>query len=174
MAEIRRAPPVPTTSIYSRTDGVVAWRCSINDPGPRVENIRVHASHLGLCMNPTVLYAIADRLEELTRLLGDPSSTDRRVFTALAVLARGTRALASAFLSAAALLDLTHVVVGGGVAAAGPVLFDPLLAAYAELAVYPHLAAVRIVPAALPRGSGLVGAGRLGWQVLAGAAPSER
>src|SRR4029450_444398 len=25
-AEVRRAPPVPTTSIYSRTDGIVAWR----------------------------------------------------------------------------------------------------------------------------------------------------
>ena len=64
IAQIRRAPPVPTTSIYSRTDGVVAWQCSINDPAPRVENIRVHASHLGLSMNPTVLFAVADRLAQ--------------------------------------------------------------------------------------------------------------
>ena len=32
--EIKRAPPVPTTSIYSRTDGIVAWQCSVQEPGP--------------------------------------------------------------------------------------------------------------------------------------------
>ncbi|WP_432491917.1 ROK family protein [Kineococcus gypseus] len=86
----------------------------------------------------------------------------------VAVLAAGTRALASAFVSAAALLDLSDVVVGGGVAASGEVLMAPLRAAYAELAVHPHLAGVRLSASRLPRGSGLVGAGRLGWQVLAG------
>ncbi|WP_432524185.1 ROK family protein [Kineococcus sp. SYSU DK006] len=91
---------------------------------------------------------------------GDPVATD--------VIAAGTRALASAFLSAAALFDLSDVVVGGGVASAGEVLFDPLRRAYAELAVYPHLADVRITPSQLPRMSGLVGAGRLGWQLLQG------
>ncbi|ABS02559.1 ROK family protein [Kineococcus radiotolerans] len=89
---------------------------------------------------------------------GDPVAT--------AVIAAGTRALASAFLSTAALLDLEDVVVGGGVASAGDVLLDPLRRAYAELAVYPHLADVRISASQLPRGSGLVGAGRLGWQRL--------
>jgi hypothetical protein len=57
-------PPRPTTSIYSRTDGVVAWRCSINAPHPHTENIEVYASHLGLGMNPAALYAIADRLAQ--------------------------------------------------------------------------------------------------------------
>ncbi|WP_432484201.1 ROK family protein [Kineococcus esterisolvens] len=84
------------------------------------------------------------------------------------VIAAGTRALASAFLSAAALFDLTDVVVGGGVAASGEVLMAPLRAAYAEMAVYPHLADVRLVPSQLPRLSGLLGAGRLGWQTLSG------
>lgn len=64
MAQIRRPPPVPTTSIYSRTDGVVAWRCSVNEPGPLVENIEVHASHVGMGMNPLALYAVADRLAQ--------------------------------------------------------------------------------------------------------------
>ncbi|PTT77117.1 alpha/beta hydrolase [Pelomonas sp. HMWF004] len=64
MAQIRQAPPVPTTSIYSRTDGVVAWRCSVNEPGPLVENIEVHASHIGLGFNPMALYALADRLAQ--------------------------------------------------------------------------------------------------------------
>jgi hypothetical protein len=62
--QIRHAPPVPTTSIYSRSDGIVAWQCSINEPGPRVENIEVHASHMGMGVNPLALYAIADRLQQ--------------------------------------------------------------------------------------------------------------
>jgi len=64
LEEIRRTPPVPTTSIYSRTDGVVAWRCSVMEPGPLSENIEVHASHLGLGMNPLALYVVADRLAQ--------------------------------------------------------------------------------------------------------------
>jgi pimeloyl-ACP methyl ester carboxylesterase len=64
LAQVRTPPPVPTTSIYSKTDGVVAWRCSINEPGPRVENIEVHASHIGMGMNPLALYAVADRLAQ--------------------------------------------------------------------------------------------------------------
>jgi pimeloyl-ACP methyl ester carboxylesterase len=64
MAQLRKPPPVPTTSIYSRTDGVVSWRCSINEPGPLTENIEVHASHIGMGMNPMALYAVADRLAQ--------------------------------------------------------------------------------------------------------------
>lgn len=64
MAELRRPPPVPTTSIYSRTDGIVAWRCSVNEPSPLAENIAVHASHVGMGLNPLALYAIADRLAQ--------------------------------------------------------------------------------------------------------------
>jgi pimeloyl-ACP methyl ester carboxylesterase len=62
--QIRGNPPVPTTSIYSRTDGVVAWQCSLNDESPLAENIEVHASHIGMGMNPLALYAIADRLRQ--------------------------------------------------------------------------------------------------------------
>ena len=61
---LRQPPPVPTTSIWSRTDGVVSWRCSVERCGPNTENIEVCASHLGMGMNPTVLYAIADRLAQ--------------------------------------------------------------------------------------------------------------
>jgi len=63
-AELRKAPPVPTTSIYSKTDGVVAWKCSLNDPLPHTENIEVHASHIGMGMNPLALFALADRLRQ--------------------------------------------------------------------------------------------------------------
>ncbi|KNZ32717.1 MAG: alpha/beta hydrolase [Methylibium sp. NZG] len=62
--QLRRAPPVPTTSIYSRSDGIVAWQCSLNEPGPLAENIEVHASHVGMAMNPLALWAVADRLAQ--------------------------------------------------------------------------------------------------------------
>ena len=64
LAGLRAPPSAPTTSIYSRTDGIVAWQCSLNDPGPRVENIEVYASHLGMAVNPLAFYAIADRLAQ--------------------------------------------------------------------------------------------------------------
>lgn len=60
------APPVPTTSILTRTDGVVHWRGSVQHPGdnPHTENIEVFASHIGLGVNPSVMYAVADRLAQ--------------------------------------------------------------------------------------------------------------
>ena len=64
MKFVQPTPPVPTTSIFSRTDGVVAWRCSIEKTGPQSENIEVVASHLGLGAHPAVLYAVADRLAQ--------------------------------------------------------------------------------------------------------------
>ena len=65
LAEVRKPPPVPTTSIYSKTDGIVAWQCSINPPQhAHTENIEVHASHIGMGMNPLAMYAIADRLRQ--------------------------------------------------------------------------------------------------------------
>jgi pimeloyl-ACP methyl ester carboxylesterase len=61
---LKRAPNVPTTSIYSKSDGVVAWQCSLNDEAPHTENIEIHASHLGLGVNPLALVAVADRLRQ--------------------------------------------------------------------------------------------------------------
>lgn len=55
---------VPTTSIYSRHDGIVAWQCCLNEAGPQVENIEVSSSHCGLGHHPAVLYAVADRLAQ--------------------------------------------------------------------------------------------------------------
>lgn len=60
--EMRKPPPVPATSIYSRTDGVVAWQTCLEEAGAMTENIEVEASHCGLGVHPAALYAIADRL----------------------------------------------------------------------------------------------------------------
>lgn len=61
---LRTPPPVPTTSIWSRSDGVVAWQCSVERTGPLAENIVVAASHAGLGVNPLALHALADRLAQ--------------------------------------------------------------------------------------------------------------
>lgn len=64
---LRAAPPVPTTSIYSKTDGVVAWQGSIQAPSktnPHTENIEVLASHVGMGNNPSTWWAVADRLSQ--------------------------------------------------------------------------------------------------------------
>jgi pimeloyl-ACP methyl ester carboxylesterase len=61
------APPVPTTSIYTRTDGVVAWQGSVQSAEKghaEIENIEVFASHIGIGMNPSALWAVADRLAQ--------------------------------------------------------------------------------------------------------------
>jgi pimeloyl-ACP methyl ester carboxylesterase len=57
--------PVPATSIYSRTDGIVNWHTSLLRPSETAENIEVHlASHIGLGVNPAALWAVADRLAQ--------------------------------------------------------------------------------------------------------------
>jgi pimeloyl-ACP methyl ester carboxylesterase len=58
----RTAPPVPCTAIYSKTDGVVAWQCSLEEPADNTENVEVFSSHFGLGVNPQVLKTIAERL----------------------------------------------------------------------------------------------------------------
>ncbi|MEO8545495.1 MAG: alpha/beta fold hydrolase [Burkholderiaceae bacterium] len=65
--DLPRAPAVPTSSIYSRTDGVVAWQASLQAPcsvNPHTENIEVLASHVGLGLNPSTWWVLADRLAQ--------------------------------------------------------------------------------------------------------------
>ncbi len=62
--DLETAPPVPTTSILTKSDGIVAWRGSVQKAGPQTENIEVLASHCGLGVNPAVMLAIADRLAQ--------------------------------------------------------------------------------------------------------------
>lgn len=58
-------PGVPTTSIFTRTDGVVGWGCSIEKQGPLTDNIEIRAAtHIGLGVHPLVLYAVGDRLAQ--------------------------------------------------------------------------------------------------------------
>lgn len=57
-------PPVPCAAIYSKSDGIVAWRNCLEKKGERTDNIEVHGSHCGLVVNPAVHFAVADRLSQ--------------------------------------------------------------------------------------------------------------
>lgn len=58
-------PDVPTTAIYSRTDGVVAWQCCVEREAAHLESIEVNeASHVGLVWNTRVWSILADRLSQ--------------------------------------------------------------------------------------------------------------
>ncbi|MDE2149757.1 MAG: alpha/beta fold hydrolase [Gammaproteobacteria bacterium] len=60
----RRAapPPVPCVAIYSRSDGIVAWRCCREDAAAHTENVEISGSHFGLVVNTQALHALAVRL----------------------------------------------------------------------------------------------------------------
>lgn len=62
--QLREPPPVPNTSIYSRSDGIIAWECCLNEESLQSENVEVYSSHLGMAYNPATLYVIADRLAQ--------------------------------------------------------------------------------------------------------------
>ena len=63
-ARLRQCPPVPTTSIYSKSDGVVCWQGCIERRSPLAESVEVTASHLGMVTHPEVLRVVADRLAQ--------------------------------------------------------------------------------------------------------------
>jgi len=64
---LRTPPPVPCTSFYSRTDGIVAWQSCLDEAGPFTENVEVQSSHCGMGHHPGVLLAIAERLAQPAR-----------------------------------------------------------------------------------------------------------
>lgn len=69
-AQAMLPPPVPTTSVFSKTDGIVNWRASLNPDTPLSENIDITnsssrgqgVSHTSMRLNKTAITIIADRL----------------------------------------------------------------------------------------------------------------
>ena len=80
---------------------------------------------------------------------------------ALRAFGRGAEAIAAMIASVAAVCDLDLVVIGGGVAQAGPALFDPLHTALRRYVGLDFIAGLRVVRAALGGEAGLVGAAAL-------------
>lgn len=69
VSELRlaEAPPVPTTAIYSRGDGIVNWRTSRQCPDQghaATQSIEIIGSHCGMTLNPAVWFLLAERLAQ--------------------------------------------------------------------------------------------------------------
>ncbi|MGD8440642.1 MAG: alpha/beta hydrolase [Holophagae bacterium] len=67
--EARERDPirVPVDAVYSRSDGVVAWRACIDRHTPRVRHHPVGSSHLGLVSSAPVFRLVAELLAESSR-----------------------------------------------------------------------------------------------------------
>src|SRR6185369_5415697 len=126
--------------------------------------------------------AAADPDGLIARLAGGPAKvTGEHVFqaaqkgdpTALAVYAKLGEWLGIGMASLVTLLDLELIVVGGGVASAGDILFEPTRASLARHVVAAsHRELPPIVPAHMGTGSGWIGAGVLALDCLDGASPT--
>ncbi len=55
---------VPITAIFTRRDGVVAWRACIDHHSPGVEHVEVYSTHLGMGVDPDVWEVVARRLAD--------------------------------------------------------------------------------------------------------------
>ncbi len=62
--ESHRPLPVPSSALYSRTDGITAWENCVSEDGSESESIEVASSHFGFVANPAVFWAVADRLAQ--------------------------------------------------------------------------------------------------------------
>ena len=98
-------------------------------------------------------------LEADAKELGDAANAGDAV--ALQAFRRGATAVAAMIASVGAVCDLDLVVVGGGVAKSGALLFDPLRKALATYARLDFLRRLRVVPAELGGDAGLIGAAAL-------------
>jgi pimeloyl-ACP methyl ester carboxylesterase len=61
---LRGPLPVPTTAIWSRTDGIVGWRGCRVDESDTARNVAVPSSHLGMASNPFALAALTQALTQ--------------------------------------------------------------------------------------------------------------
>ncbi|WP_329129412.1 ROK family protein [Streptomyces sp. NBC_01476] len=77
---------------------------------------------------------------------------------AIASFDRAAKALAAGIAATATLVEIHVAVIGGGVANAGPLLFDPLRDHLTHYATLSFAAGVEVVPAKLGTDAGLVGA----------------
>ncbi len=80
MLQERHPGEVPTTAIYSKTDGVVHWESCVDRSGAKtVENLEVKASHVGMGVNTEVFKIVAARLAGEPRPLGRSTPPAARI-----------------------------------------------------------------------------------------------
>ncbi len=65
LKDILLPPPVPSTAIFTKEDGVVNWQhCIEREENETTQNVQIGGSHFGLGHNPAALYCIANRLKQ--------------------------------------------------------------------------------------------------------------
>jgi pimeloyl-ACP methyl ester carboxylesterase len=60
--QVARPIEVPSTAVYSKQDGIVAWRTCVEPETALHQNVEVRCAHLGFGVDPATLWVIADRL----------------------------------------------------------------------------------------------------------------
>lgn len=60
--EIAKAPPVPSTAIYTKSDGIVHWESCVEAESDKTDNVEVTCAHCALGFNPAALTAVAMKL----------------------------------------------------------------------------------------------------------------
>ena len=84
--DISIPPRTPSTAIYSKSDGVVPWQIAMELQSEHTDNVEVFGSHIGLGVNPSVFYIIADRLSQAADAWQKFNADDRKHRTALGLL----------------------------------------------------------------------------------------
>lgn len=64
LEQLKKPVSVPATSIYSRSDSIVAWQISLSADGKQQQNVEIAASHVGMAFSPVVFQVILDRLTQ--------------------------------------------------------------------------------------------------------------
>jgi glucokinase len=132
---------------------------SVNAWGPRCV-CGCHGCTEMYARGPALVAAARERGwrgEDARALTADARAGDP---VALAVIEVGMRALAAGIATTATELDVRTVVVGGGVARAGEVVFEPLRRHLRDFAVLDHVVDLEVRPAVLEN-AGLLGAAAL-------------
>ncbi|MEZ5501338.1 MAG: alpha/beta hydrolase [Halioglobus sp.] len=61
--QLSTVPPVPTTAIYSKGDGIVNWQTTYQKDGhAQTQSIQVRGSHCGMTLNPSIWLLVAECL----------------------------------------------------------------------------------------------------------------
>jgi pimeloyl-ACP methyl ester carboxylesterase len=60
--QIPNPAPIPTTAIYSKSDGIVPWQACMEVPTATHNNIEVNSAHLGFCINTQVFTTLVSVL----------------------------------------------------------------------------------------------------------------
>ncbi len=59
-ASLLEPPPVSTTAVFSKADGICAWQGCVEEVGPLAESIEVYSSHCGMGFNPLPVIVLSE------------------------------------------------------------------------------------------------------------------